>query len=73
MLTSRQREVAARKLCELRGIDPEQSVAHGADPSPDGYTPAVLLYSPAWLRALREIEAQDILMDALRQGFLDGR
>lgn len=38
MLTEEQIEVAARKLCELRGIDPDAMVGHGADPSPSGLT-----------------------------------
>ena len=55
MLTEEQIELAARKLCEMRGIDPDALVSHGPDPSPGGYVHAVLLHSPAWTRAKREV------------------
>jgi hypothetical protein len=31
-MTPEQLEKAARHLCKLRGIDPDQQVAHGAEP-----------------------------------------
>ena len=67
-MTAQQKEVAARELCRLRGYDPDASVSHGADPSPGGVTHAVLLHSPAWTRALREIEAQEHIEEAMRVG-----
>ena len=48
-------ETAARQLCHLRGIDPDALVSHGAQPSPDGYVPAVLLHSPAWQLAAVDV------------------
>jgi hypothetical protein len=68
MLTDKQKEAAARELCRLRGIDPDKRIAHGADPSPEGYVPGVCLQSPAWMRALREINAQEQLAAALEVG-----
>lgn len=66
MLTEQQVETAARKLCELRGIDPDALVSHCADPSPQGYIPAILLHSPAWTRAKREVVDHWRLTEALR-------
>ncbi|BAG41614.1 hypothetical protein [Ralstonia phage phiRSL1] len=56
-MNDKQLEVAARELCRIRGIDPDSSVAHGADPNPDGSVYGVLLYSPAWTRVAREVKA----------------
>lgn len=54
-MTDEQIEVAARKLCEIRGIDPDRRVGHGAEPDANGLVPAVLLYSPAWRLVAREV------------------
>lgn len=51
-------EKIARRLCEIRGIDPDAMVPHGADPDERGIAPAVLLRSPAWTRAAREVRAR---------------
>ena len=58
-MNDKQKEKAAKKLCELRGIDPDSKVAHGADPDKNGFSLDILLYSPAWTRVLREIEDAD--------------
>ena len=55
MLTERQLELAARKLCELRGHDPEKLVGHGPIPNADGSVNAVYLQSPRWILAKQEI------------------
>jgi len=55
-MNDKQKEQAARRLCELRGIDPDEKVQHGADPDKNGFVVSILLCSPAWERALREIE-----------------
>ena len=65
MLSEEQIERAARKLCELRGIDPDALVSHEADPSPGGFLPDILLYSPAWTRAKREVVNHWLLTEAL--------
>lgn len=54
-MTEQQLEAAARKLCEIRGIDPDFLVSHGVPPSDMGYVPAVLLHSPAWTLAVSEV------------------
>lgn len=54
-MTEEQLEMAARKLCEIRGIDPEKRIPHGAPPNDMGYVPAVLLHSPAWKLVAGEI------------------
>ncbi len=56
-MTEEQVEIAARKLCELRGIDPDKSVPHRAPPNDHGYVPAVLLHSPAWAPCVSEVRA----------------
>lgn len=56
-MTDEQIEKAARKLCELRGIDPDMSVGHGAQPDANGMVPAVMCYSAAWRLAAHEIVA----------------
>lgn len=58
-LTEEQLEIAARKYCELAGVDPDKSVAHGADPDENGMVPAICLYSPQWKRVAREIAQHD--------------
>ena len=55
-LTEEQLEKAARKLCELRGVDPDQKVPHAAPPTNMGYVPAVLLYSPAWRLVVQDVK-----------------
>lgn len=47
-MDDKQLEIAAKKLCELRGIDPNVLVGHGAKPNEAGFVPAVLLKSKAW-------------------------
>lgn len=54
-MTDEQLEAAARKLCELRGIDPERMVPTAPPPTDMGYVPAVLLHTPAWRAAVAEI------------------
>lgn len=56
-MTDEQIEAAARKLCEIRGIDPDKRVGHGAEPDANGMVPAVMLYSPAWRLVAREVSA----------------
>ena len=66
MLNEEQIERAARNLCELRGIDPDAKVGHGADPSPDGFVSDVWLYSPAWTLAKREVIDHWRINEAIR-------
>ncbi len=68
MMSDKQLKVAARELCLLRGVDPDQRVGHEADPSPNGYIPAVRLYSPAWILAIKEIKAQEQIESAMMLG-----
>ena len=68
-MTDKQIEIAARRLCEIRGIDPDKRVSHGADPSPDGVICDVLLYSKAWQRAVREVKAHLAILDAMNYAY----
>ena len=54
-VTEQQLEAAARKLCEIRCIDPDFLVSHAAPPTDRGYVPAVLLHLPAWRLAVSEL------------------
>ena len=47
-------EAVARRLCELRGMDP------------DGFVPDILLYSPRWTLVANEVRARMQLDEALR-------
>lgn len=58
-------EPAARQYCELLGVNPDDSIAHGAEPDEDGFVPMVLLHSPRWARVvplLREHQAKSEAM-----------
>lgn len=54
-MTDAQLEAAARKLCEIRGIDPDRMVSTSPPPTEMGYVPAVLLHVPVWRQAQAEI------------------
>lgn len=58
-------ESAARELCHLRGQDPDEMVGHGAEPNKGGWVPDVLISSPRWVLAARELEDFDRLACAL--------
>jgi hypothetical protein len=64
-MTEEQIEKAARKLCELRGIDPDRRVSHAAPPTSMGYVPAVLMYSPAWTLVASEIRGFWMMIEAI--------
>ncbi len=63
-MTDAQILAAARILCEKRGLDPDERVAHGAKPDRSGYTPDICLYSPRYLLVVDEIRAFDELRNA---------
>ena len=67
-MTDKQKEIAARALCKARGQNPEQLVGHGAEPNVHGYIPAVMLHSPAWRLALREIDDHERMEMAMKAG-----
>ena len=54
-MTDEQLEAAARKLCEIRGIEPDRVVPVSPPPTTMGYVPAVALALPAWREAQAEI------------------
>jgi len=54
------REKKARKLCELRGLDPDKEIGHGADtPGMD-----VMMFSPRWERVALEIDSFEQIRQA---------
>lgn len=66
-MTKYQLEVAARTLCELRSLDPDEIVGHGPEPAEDESVYDVLLHSPRWHLAekeIREFAAMSIALDA---------
>ena len=48
-------ERAARALCDIRGLNADEMVGHGAKPNGSGFVPAVLLYSPRWQLVADEV------------------
>lgn len=44
-MTEQQIEKAAREYCRLLGLDPDEMVGHGADPTSNGLVMSVILYS----------------------------
>ena len=71
-LTEEQLERAGRALCRERGVDPDGLVGHGPPPTAQGLVHAVLLQSPAWRLAAREIEGFLALARAIDEGLRDG-
>lgn len=79
-MTEKQKELAARKLCLLRGVDPEESrMVWDYDPDPEPtfiefeltHFPELQVKSrPAWKFALWEIETQEQLEIAMETGRL---
>lgn len=64
-MTESQIEFAARKLCELRGINPDEIVGHEAEPDANGFVLAVLCHSPAWTLVRKEIIVHQQISDAI--------
>lgn len=61
ILDDKQKEIAAKKLCEIRGIDPDDQVIDkefrpGCD---------VLMYCRAWQNLVPEIESHIAIAEAL--------
>lgn len=62
------REIIAKRWCELMGLNPYETVAHGVDPTPgSNYMPDVMLYSTRWQRVAREVPAQLAWLQAIRE------
>jgi|688.fasta_scaffold1333883_2 hypothetical protein len=61
LLTEAQLEIAARKYCELAGLNPDEQVGHGAEPDESGVVLDVMLYSPRWKRVAIKIAQYDIV------------
>lgn len=62
-MTDPQIEAAARKLCELRGEDPDGKIPHG---HPDGYL--VLLHTQRWKLYAGEIIGRLMIDEAIDYG-----
>lgn len=56
-LNDAQFEAVARKLCQIRGQNPDVLVAHGAEPDAFGACNAVLYHSPRWQLVAGEVRA----------------
>lgn len=64
-MTPEQLEATARKLCEIRGENPDRLIAHGAEPDENGFARAILLHSPCWQFAAKEIRAHLEIQEAI--------
>lgn len=70
-MTEEQIKAAAYELCKLRGLDPEQSISHGPEPDARGIAYAILLHSPRWVLAAREIANIYNINQAIKIGLCD--
>lgn len=61
-MTDAQQEQAARRLCELRGIDPDEQLGQ---PATDLMS---VVYSPAWKLALADIKDFLLIQEACEFG-----
>ena len=64
-MTEQQLEIAARKLCELRGLDPEAKITHGADPDENGFVVSIAYISPRWKLVKKEIQNYLLIQEAI--------
>ena len=71
-LTEQQLERAARALCKERGVDPDGMTGHSPPPDSRGIVAAVLLHSPTWKFAAREIENFLAVARSIDEGMRDG-
>jgi hypothetical protein len=62
-MDNKQVERVARRLCVIRGFNPDDMVPHSPDPDSSGVVYSILLYSPRWERVAREVRAR-MEMDA---------
>lgn len=47
---------AAFRYCQMRGINPDETVGHPPPPNRDGTVNMVLIYSPRWKLVAQELE-----------------
>lgn len=64
-MTDSQIESAARKLCELRGINPDEMTSHEGEPNSHGFVPAIYFHSPAWTLVRKEVIAYEQIATAV--------
>ena len=68
-MTPDQNEMAARRLCELRGIDPDGEWSYTQlGKVGHGYMEMKLIYRAEWERALPEIETHQHIIEAIQYG-----
>lgn len=65
MYSSQYVETAARKLCELQGVDPDAVVGHSPEPDDRGFVPAIWMHSPAWTRMAPHVLAHLKMREAV--------
>lgn len=65
-MTDAQLEVAAREYCKLLGVNPDETVCHGAEPDPNGIVLSVCLYSPRWQTLRNAIQRHEFLNEAIK-------
>lgn len=65
MLNDYQLEIAARRLCDLRGVDPDKQMCHGATSRDDGMTNLIAYYSPRWCLVAQEIRDFEALTESM--------
>lgn len=63
-MSDKQLEAAAKELCRLKGMHPDQMMAYAPDPQ----NPDKIVHMKSWEMALKLIEAQEELEIALTHG-----
>lgn len=58
-------EAAAKRYCELIGVDPGQDVHHSPEPNANGSVNAVLLTSPYYKRVAKDLKQHHAIRLAL--------
>lgn len=67
MMTDEQVEAAARELCRLRDVDPDEMVGHGSGPGGE-LVGDVLQRSPKWRLVVHEVRAHEQVEAAIQAG-----
>lgn len=65
MLTEKQLELAAKRYCEIKGVDPESKASHSPKPNEDETVNMVMLISPLWTLVADLIKEQDIIFNCI--------
>lgn len=63
-MSDKQKEAAAKELCRLKGLHPDQMMAYAPDPQ----NPDQITHMKSWEMALKLVEAQEQVEIAMTHG-----